>query len=95
VALSATRSKVSHQTCGGGHLLVSVGATSRYLHRVLFAPITRNAYGMELSATRSKVAHHTRGGGHLLVIMRATSRYPPNAFVVFLPSWSSTWHVYY
>jgi len=39
------------------------GATSRYPHSVLFAPVTRNAYGMELSVTRSKMPYHTRGGG--------------------------------
>ena len=61
--LIATRSKVSHHTRGGAHLLVFVGATSRYPHRVLFAPDTRNAYDMELSATQSKVSHHARGRG--------------------------------
>jgi len=54
---------------------LSICATSRYPHRVLFASVTRNAYGIELSATRSKVPHHTHGGGHLLVSVRATSRY--------------------
>jgi len=58
-----------------GHLLVSVGATSRYPHRVPFVPITQIAYVVGLSATRIKIPHHTRGGGHLLVSMEATSRY--------------------
>ena len=74
--LSATWKKVPHYTRGGGHLLVSVGATYRYPCCVLFAPVTPNTYGMELSATRSKVSHHTRGGGHLFVSLGATSRYP-------------------
>ena len=55
-----------------GHLLVSVGATSRYPHRVLFALVTHNAYSMEISATKSKMSHHTRGGDHLLVSVGAT-----------------------
>jgi len=40
VELSATWSKVPHHKRGGGHLLVSMGATSRYPHLVLFAPVT-------------------------------------------------------
>ena len=43
VELNATRSKVSHHTRGWGHLLVFVGATSGYPHRILIAPVTRNA----------------------------------------------------
>ena len=70
--LSVTQSKVAHHRYSGGHLLVSVGDTSRYPHRVLFAPVTQIAYGVELSARRSKVSHHTRGGGHLLVFEGAT-----------------------
>jgi len=92
VKLSATRSKVPHHTRGRGHLLVSMGATSRYPHRVLFAPITHNAYGMELSVTQSKISHHTHGGGYLLVSAGATSRYPLPRPWFFLPSLSSTWH---
>jgi len=86
-----TEQSATPYTCGG-HLLVSVGATTRYPHCVLFAPVTQNAYDVELSATRSKVSHHTHGGpaldireGHLYVSTTAS--------VVSLPFWSSTWHV--